>query len=381
MKKRASNIELLRIIAMLMIVASHFACHGIQHCNDLNNAYKIWGQGAELNKLFVSFLNPGGMIGVACFFLITGYFNIEKKTFTLKRVILQGSFYGIFSVILFICAKLLKYNFLDVDSSMLFSTVIKSVFVPNTNGGCWWFLTAYIYLMLLTPFLNKLVEKLNKRGYIFLLIVTWITIYSLDGTLFGLYWSIQRGVMFYLLGGFIRKNVNTKKIDQGGRILLLLIIFLSWFIDSGVMYITNKKRYLLNNKTANLFDSISVIIGDGIVLAVPVVICSISIFLLFLSLDFNNNFINKIAKTTFGIYLIHDSIFARSFIWHGILKVDTFWYTRKFFPVYSIVLIFAVFVVCSIIDMLRLKFIEPVMIDFVDKKIKIFKSRYMIDVK
>ena len=38
MKKRASNIELLRIVAMFMIVASHFACHGVQHCNDTVNA-------------------------------------------------------------------------------------------------------------------------------------------------------------------------------------------------------------------------------------------------------------------------------------------------------------------------------------------------------
>ena len=158
----------------------------------------------------------------------------------------------------------------------------------------------------------------------------------------------------------------------------MITIVLSWFIDFGVMFITDKKRYLLSDKTANLFDSISVILGNGVVLAIPVVICSVSIFLLFLSLDFNNNFINKVAKTTFGIYLIHDSIFARSFIWHGILKVDTFWYNKVLFPIYAIAIVVLVFCVCCIIDAFRIKFIEPKMIHFVDKKLQIFKEKYML---
>ena len=193
MKKRISNIELLRIIAMFMIVASHLACHGVQHCNDSINAYKIWQAGSTFNKIFVSFLTPGGMIGVACFFMITGYFNIEKNSFSLKKVVLQGSFYGLFSVLLLVVAKIMKYNFEDIDFSVLFSTAVKSIFVPITNGNVWWFLTAYVYLMLLTPFLNRVAQKLNKKGYLFFILFVWLVVYSLDGTLFGLYWSVQRG--------------------------------------------------------------------------------------------------------------------------------------------------------------------------------------------
>lgn len=71
---------------MIMILASHMVCHGIQHCKETKVAYQIWNNGNMLNKLFVSFLNPGGMVGVACFFMITGYFMIEKTSFSLKRV-------------------------------------------------------------------------------------------------------------------------------------------------------------------------------------------------------------------------------------------------------------------------------------------------------
>ncbi len=222
MKKRNSNIELLRIVAMIMILASHMACHGIQHCKETKAAYQIWNNGKMLNKLFVSFLNPGGMIGVACFFMITGYFMIEKTSFSLKRVTLQGIYYGVFSIVTFLIAAFLGYKFIDVQISELLSIIVKSLVVPNTNGGCWWFLTAYIYLMLLTPLINSVVSRLNKNGYIVFIIVVWFFVYSLNGTLLSEYWQVQRGVMFYLIGGYIRKCVDTKKIENGGGKKLII---------------------------------------------------------------------------------------------------------------------------------------------------------------
>ena len=39
--ERKSNIELLRIVAMFMIVGSHLACHGVQSQLLGNNAYQI----------------------------------------------------------------------------------------------------------------------------------------------------------------------------------------------------------------------------------------------------------------------------------------------------------------------------------------------------
>lgn len=376
MKKRISNIELLRIIAMFMIVASHLACHGVQHCNDSINAYKIWQAGSTFNKIFVSFLTPGGMIGVACFFMITGYFNIEKNSFSLKKVVLQGSFYGLFSVLLLVVAKIMKYNFEDIDFSVLFSTAVKSIFVPITNGNVWWFLTAYVYLMLLTPFLNRVAQKLNKKGYLFFILFVWLVVYSLDGTLFGLYWSVQRGVLFYLIGGYIKINIDVKrfKAKSKEKIILTLVAVLSWVVDFAAMFVTDGKRYIVNNKPGNIMDTISVVFGNGFILAIPVVICSISIFVLFLSFEFENKFVNNIAKITFGVYLIHDSVFARSFIWHGILKVDTVLYKSGLFPVYAMCSIVAVFIICSFVDMIRLKFIETHMINVVDNIIHHFTT-------
>lgn len=55
--ERKSNIELLRIVAMFMIVGSHLACHGVQSQLLGNNAYQIWNGGSEINKILAILAN------------------------------------------------------------------------------------------------------------------------------------------------------------------------------------------------------------------------------------------------------------------------------------------------------------------------------------
>ena len=65
--ERQSNIELLRILAMVMIVAHHFAVH---------SGLPIWsGHGA--NVFWAQFLCMQGKVGVDLFVLITGCFLVE----------------------------------------------------------------------------------------------------------------------------------------------------------------------------------------------------------------------------------------------------------------------------------------------------------------
>ena len=58
--ERKSNFELMRIIAMLMIVASHLYAHGVQHILEPEFAYKAWSIGNSVNRLLASLFIPGG---------------------------------------------------------------------------------------------------------------------------------------------------------------------------------------------------------------------------------------------------------------------------------------------------------------------------------
>jgi peptidoglycan/LPS O-acetylase OafA/YrhL len=88
-RTRKSNFELLRVIAMIMIIAHHFAGHGIQHDLEGSTAYVIWRNGSLLNKIVDCLFAPGGKIGVGIFFMLTGYFLINKRSFSLKKIFLE----------------------------------------------------------------------------------------------------------------------------------------------------------------------------------------------------------------------------------------------------------------------------------------------------
>ena len=66
---RKSNIELLRILAMIMIIAHHYCLYG------------GWNKisGLSLNNAILDFLIIGGKVGVAIFILIAGYFGIKSE--------------------------------------------------------------------------------------------------------------------------------------------------------------------------------------------------------------------------------------------------------------------------------------------------------------
>ena len=78
-KARSSNIELFRIISMLMIVAHHYVVNsGLLDYIDAKFAL-------QFKDYFLLLFGWGGKTGINCFVLITGYFmcesNITKKKF------------------------------------------------------------------------------------------------------------------------------------------------------------------------------------------------------------------------------------------------------------------------------------------------------------
>lgn len=96
MRHRNSNIELLRIVAMILITAHHFA---------------IWGffkqvnvEAVNLNILWLQFLESLGKIGVDIFMLITGYFSLHampsiKKVFQITNNV---RLYAVFSFLVLV---------------------------------------------------------------------------------------------------------------------------------------------------------------------------------------------------------------------------------------------------------------------------------------
>ena len=150
LKKRLSSIELLRIIAMLMIIAHHFVCYGNFDFNHISIGNKIW-----LQILF-----SGGKIGVNIFVMISGYFLISSKKIQVNKVlklIMQILFYSIIIYMIFICFGIETFS-------------IKILFKHILGYPIWWFAKTYLALYLIHPYINVLLENITKIEYKRLLI-------------------------------------------------------------------------------------------------------------------------------------------------------------------------------------------------------------------
>ena len=350
--KRESKYELLRIVAMIMIIFSHMACHGVQNVLDNGNAYKLYFEGSIVNKWIVSCLNVGGEVGVALFFIITGFFCVRKNRITVKKVVLESIFYGWLSIIAFIIIYLCNRNIISLNNDILFF-LIKALIVP-ISGGAWWYVTTYVFLVLCVPVINPLICKLNKKGVVLLVITSWFFLYFMGKFCGSQFYYFQRGLFFYIVGAYLQLY-GKKKLENKTNNIVLLILFILFWVGSACLFYELANVH--NDPTTIGKFIVKLISSVNTAFFVPG--SSITLFCLFMYSRIGyNRIINLIATTTFGIYLIHDSVVFRQIVWRGIFKIDTL-YLSKYFLFVAVFYCIIVFSICAICDMFRKRFIEP----------------------
>ena len=200
-KERNSNFELLRIIAMLMIVFHHFSVHG---------GFNYELTDISFNRLWLYFISMGGKIGVDIFVLISGYFLITNKAklFDLKKVLkLWGQifFYSVLIYLVFVIAS---------DQPFEIKGLIKALFPISFER--WWFASVYIILYILYPFINILLNSIDKKTYQVLLItllIIWcilptFTTKSFSGS--NLAWFLT----LYAVAGYVRLYGFNPKLNM-----------------------------------------------------------------------------------------------------------------------------------------------------------------------
>lgn len=108
----------------------------------------------SLNKYIAAIMLIGGKYGVNVYFAITAYFLIDKQIH-LRRVINVWKttfFYGVLFFILNIFVGFRAFELRDICET-IFPICYKA----------YWFATVYVALVLISPFLNFLIQNLIKK--------------------------------------------------------------------------------------------------------------------------------------------------------------------------------------------------------------------------
>lgn len=310
--KRQSNFELLRIICMLLIIGHHLAVHG-------NYPYT---ENVVINDYIIRLFTIGGKLGVNIFVLISGYFMVDSK-FRIKKLLALFAellFYALSIFLLFLIFGKIEYSR---------DHLINSLFPISMNA--WWFMTTYVILYCLSPGLNVFVKNSNRKLHLsivlFLLGLQCILPFVFNQSYIS---NVGWFITLYLLAGYIKmypnKTFNSNKIML--PISLLYYIFIAVF-----NMLFNKNLWSLTHFVC--------------------LICSVSTFCTFKNFNIpSNKIINTIAKTTFGIYLIHDNYIVRSFLWNKLLNCPLH-YQQNTFIIFAVVAVALVFIACMIIDFIR----------------------------
>lgn len=332
MKKRTSNIELLRIICMIMIVALHSLGF-----TGLLSTYRDF----SFNSSVIWLLEAFCFVAVNCYVLISAYFMCDKKI-SLKKIVKIWTQVFFYSVILLLISILL-------GNEVSKKEIIKCIFPFSTKN--YWFPAVYLLLTLLSPILNILISKLKKGQFRYLLIINAIAFSIIpyafqvsDNFDFGGGYGIVWFVNLYLVAGYLKKYVNKEKIKKRYCVLTYLLCCISTYLIFIVIQTTKIPFF-----SPDFFYTYPFIL---------VLIASISLFIIFINIDIKNEKINKIilklSSLTFGVYLIHEHPLIRTMLWENIGP-----YLIDFSIIKLIVTISLVYIACSAIEALRQVLFTP----------------------
>ena len=317
---------------MLLIVSHHYVIHSNF---DFSNMILF-------NKIYLRVLLAGGQIGVNLFVLISAYF-LSRSTINIKKIIrleLQVIFYSIFIGLIF-------YFFQPHNVSL--KSLIKSFF--PLLGMQYWFYKVYLMLFILIPFLNCFSNVLDKKNYQKLLVILF-TILSVISSFYG-YWEEN---IFSFLGWFIFIYFCAAYIRIYNEDFLRNRGF--YFIIAFGVYLLYLSIYIFFNMKLHFISANNVF----------VFLISFCIFLGFLNFDIGSiRIVNIIASATFGVYLIHDNMFLRKFLWHDFFKNSSY-QSSHLLVLHSVITIFSLYILCTLIDLLRHFIFDRLLFNFWERK-------------
>ena len=347
-KERSSNIELYRILTMLLIIAHHYVVNSGLLAGD----GVLFAHPMSKRSLFLLIFGAWGKMGINGFVLITGYFmcksNITAKKFV--KLLLEVIFYRLVINLIFWITGMMPFTWNEFFNSFLVISCIKEGFTD-----------AYLLFYLFIPFINLLINGMDDRKHVQLLALLGF-MYVVLGT-FSIFSVTMNYVSWfiavYLIGAYIR--LYPKRIWENralwGSLTLIFIVMAS----ISIVLCTR------NGISTGTYFSYKYVAVPNTFFPVAIAVCS---FMYFRIIDIGRSkIINTIARSTFGVLQIHaHSLVMRDWLWKDLLD-NVGHYGSKLMPLHAFGSVIGVFLVCTLIDMVRIRVIEEPLFGLWDKKV------------
>lgn len=333
---RKTGIDFLRMLSMYMVVVLHVLGQGgvLSHTEWMSGQYiTAW------------LLDVAAYCAVNCFGLISGYVGYPSK-FRWSKLIslwLQVVFFSLGITVLFT---------IFMPGSTSVKVFLKSI-LPVTSE-IYWYITAYVGMFLFIPVMNIAIDKLRKEQ-VFLIILVFVVVYLFVPSVtmkdpYGLKdgYSVIWLCILYLLGGWIKKY----KVDQRLKRRYAALVFV------GSTLLTMLSKVVLEGTCLKIWGDMRY--GSMFVSYTSpfILLNGIALLCVFAQTDFKTKIGKKVvcwlSPAALGVYLIH----VHPMIWELGMRDVSVGFADDM-PVCLVLSVLgfalAIYVVCSGIELLRLK--------------------------
>lgn len=323
-KARQSNLELLRIIAMLFIMMGHTYVRLSDNSNE-----GVFG-GSLFWKTMISTMVT---TGVGVFIAISGWFGIRFKFRSLAKYL----FLVFFSLFL-IYGLAVAFKFTGFS--------IQGILISCGFTDGYWFVLGYLGLFLISPLLNMFIEYASKKDFQIVLL-SYFVFQSYVSWLSGWYnyydgYSIIMFAGIYLTAAYVRKY-PIEWIEQRASLLWIITILV-------ITAIATFSLWKFGHAARQIRDDNPLIILAGILM-----------LLSFKQLTFQSKIVNWLAASSFAVYLIHYSPFVYPYFMKG-MRYLYYHFDGMIYAALLLMALLVVFFICTLFDQLRIfcwKIVQP----------------------
>lgn len=341
---RSSQIDLLRLLAMLMVVCWHFYVHGIRR--ELSGDGVMLGVEPtlveQLNGRLLQLVSVLCSMAVNVYVMLTGYLLLLKR-FSVRRILRVW----VQAVVTSLLIVLVYQLFSPTESLWQRLMLVADV---RAYGG-YWFVKCYVRMMLLSPLLLWLARSLRQTAFVLLLIVLFALGCQWTEESAGVFalpmrsgYSLMWFVVLFLTGAYLRRFPLPRRLS--GWLMFAVVLAGAYAVQLAVSWPVVNFESMPYNGTAYplamLF--LSAFVG-GRAVGERLALC-----------------LSRLAPLAFGVYLVHDHELVRQWLWYDC----SLWrssLTLWTFPFVMLLVCMGIFAVCLALDFLRKKAFEKCRID------------------
>ena len=306
---RQSGIELLKLLAMFLIVVSHTiqSIGQISPDNPVynNNVINLCDSTGNIQYLIMALIWNFVMYGVDVFFVSSAWFLSRKNSFKTDKLVKLLANTWTISVI-FLLAYLLAG--VHVSGKLIVKSLLPTLFANN------WFVTCYIMLYVIHPLLNMICDRAGRRVHGIIVIsgmayciVTYVSEYLL------FYSRLIIATIIYISVCYLRKYMG----DIADRKRLNAALFAGAFAANVVIIL------LINLAGSRYTFANGLLMHTNVIQNPFIILMAVTSFNIFRCMNLRSRTVNYLSSLTLFIYLIHENILFRTYtkpeIWDSLL--------------------------------------------------------------